>query len=328
MRNRKKPLAVAALLLTVGCRAEAPKPTSGSSAPADPPEVAAQKWRDKHEADYRRDWVSIAGLHALKAGPNSAGSAAANDIVLPASTPPALGRFVLTGDKVRFEPAPGVPVRIKDKPVTAPLDLKDDAGPGADELLVGDVRLVVHVSGEHRGLRVRDPNGPLARGFLGFSWFPIESKWRVTGRLIRDPQPQKLQVLNTYNDIDEYQRRVVEFTLLGETLRLGRSRRGEAVLLRVSRRVERPGNLRDSAVPVLGSPGRRDDRAGFQRGLQPAVRVQSAHHLSDSAEGEPADREDPCGREGLSRPPADPGRRYRPSNRSAEGRQVRGGPDA
>jgi uncharacterized protein len=221
MRNGKKPLAVAALLLTVGCRAEAPKPTSGSSAPADPPEVAAQKWRDKHEADYRRDWVSIAGLHALKAGPNSAGSAAGHDIVLPASTPPALGRFVLTGDKVRFEPAPGVPVRIKDKPVTAPLDLKDDAGPGADELVVGDVRLVVHVSGEHRGLRVRDPNGPLAKGFLGFSWFPIESKWRVTGRLIRDPQPQKLKVLNTYNDIDEYTSEgVVEFTLLGETLRL------------------------------------------------------------------------------------------------------------
>ena len=25
--------------------------------------AAAAEWRGKHEADYRRDWVSIAGLH-------------------------------------------------------------------------------------------------------------------------------------------------------------------------------------------------------------------------------------------------------------------------
>src|SRR6185436_15393947 len=221
MRDGKKSLAVAALLLTAACRADAPKPASGSGAPADPPEVAAQKWRDKHETDYRRDWVSIAGLDPLKPGANTAGSGAGNDIVLPPSTPASLGRFVLSGDTVRFEPAADVPVKIKDRPVTAPIDLKDDAGPGADELLLGDIRLVVHVSGEHRSIRVRDPNGPLAKGFLGFTWFPIESKWRVTGRLIRDPQPQKLEVLNTYGDVDEYTSEgVVEFTLAGETVRL------------------------------------------------------------------------------------------------------------
>jgi uncharacterized protein len=211
--------AIGVMVASLSCGGSG-KPASAPP-PADSPEVAAQKWRDKHEVDYRRDWVSIAGLHALKPGPNSAGSGPANDIVLPASTPATLGRFVLAGDTVRFEPAAGVAVRIKDKPVTEPIDLKDDAGPGDDELLLGDVRLVVHVSGEHRSIRVRDPNGPLAKGFLGFSWFPIESKWRVTGRLIRDPQPQKLKVLNTYGDIDEYTSDgVVEFTLAGETMRL------------------------------------------------------------------------------------------------------------
>ena len=49
------------------------------------------KWRAKHEADYRRDWVSIAGLHTLKPGVNTAGSAPTNDIVLPQPVPPRSG---------------------------------------------------------------------------------------------------------------------------------------------------------------------------------------------------------------------------------------------
>jgi uncharacterized protein (DUF1684 family) len=183
--------------------------------------AAVGEWRTKHETDYRRDWVSIAGLHTLKPGVNRAGSAATNDIVLPASTPPSLGQFVLTGERVRFEPAAGVSVLLDDRPLTTPTDLIDDSSRDRDELVVGDVRLVVHVSGGNRAIRVRDPNGPLARGFLGFTWFPIDPAYRVLGRLIRDPKPQRFKVLNTYGDEDEYTTEgVVEFQLAGQTLRL------------------------------------------------------------------------------------------------------------
>jgi uncharacterized protein (DUF1684 family) len=197
--------------------------SANDSAPAateSPAEIAA-KWRAKHEADYRRDWVSIAGLHSLKPGPNTAGSAATNDIVLPAPVPATLGTFVLTGQQVRFEPAAGAQVQLAGSPVSGPVDLRDDSKPKADELVIGDVRLVVHVSGEHRSIRVRDPNGPLAKGFLGFTWFPIEPQYRVTGRFIKDAQPQRIKVLNTFGDVDEYNSEgVVEFSLLGQTLRL------------------------------------------------------------------------------------------------------------
>jgi hypothetical protein len=109
----------------------------------------------------------------------------------------------------------------RDQPVTGPVDLQDDGSPGADQLVVGDVRMVVHVSGERRSLRVRDPNGEQAKSFLGFSWFPIEAQWRVTGRFIKDAEPKKLQVVNTFGDLDTYATEgVVEFTLLGQTLRL------------------------------------------------------------------------------------------------------------
>jgi uncharacterized protein (DUF1684 family) len=207
--------------LTIGgCRRE-PAGTAAALPDAATANAAAREWQLKHEADYRKDWVSIAGLYPLKPGPNTAGSASTNDIVLPASTPAALGRFVLEGERVRFEPAPGAQVRLEDQLVTAPIELRDDRQREADELLIGDVRLVIHVSGTSRSLRVRDPNGPLAKGFLGFTWFPIDAQYRVVGRLIRDREPQRVKVLNTYGAEDEYTSEgVVEFELFGQTLRL------------------------------------------------------------------------------------------------------------
>jgi hypothetical protein len=70
-------------------------------------------------------------------------------------------------------------------------------------------------------LRVRDPDSDLAKSFLGFDWFPVDSQYRVVGRFIPDSLAQTMRVPNTFGDIDEYQSEgVVEFTLHGQTLRL------------------------------------------------------------------------------------------------------------
>jgi uncharacterized protein (DUF1684 family) len=184
-------------------------------------DAAVVAWRAKHETDYRREWVSIAGLHILEPGPNTAGSTPGNAIVLPASTPARVGTFTLDGTRVRFEPAAGVAVQLRGGPVAGPIDLKDDSTRDADELVIGDVRLVVHITGDRRSVRVRDPNGPLAKGFHGFAWFPIDARYRVVGRFVPDAAPERLKVLNTYGDVDEYTTQgIVEFTWQGQTLRL------------------------------------------------------------------------------------------------------------
>jgi len=206
---------VMAICALAGCRDHRAEPTVAEA------DAAAAAWRTKHEADYRRDWVSISGLATLKPGVNTAGSASTNDIVLPDSTPATVGRFVLGDAGVRFEPAPGAGVLLDKSPVSGPIDLRDDGAPEADELTIGEVRLVVHLSGDRRTLRIRDPNGPLARGFAGFTWFPIDSSYRVVGRFVPDAQPQHLRVVNTYADVDTYlSEGVVEFTLQGQTVRL------------------------------------------------------------------------------------------------------------
>jgi hypothetical protein len=182
---------------------------------------AAAAWRTKHEEDYRREWVTIAGLHPLKQGRNTAGRAASNDIVLPASAPASVGTFTLEGDRVRFQPAPGVDIQLNEKPLTSVVELRDDSNRDVDVLIVGVISLVVHESGQTLAIRVRDPDGPLARGFLGFAWFPIDERYRVIGRFLKDLEPQRFKVVNTYGEVDEFTSEgVVEFNLTGRTLRL------------------------------------------------------------------------------------------------------------
>jgi uncharacterized protein (DUF1684 family) len=213
-------IAAAVVLFSIAAAACRKAPEAPNTTPADHA-AEVEEWRARHEADYRRDYVTIAGLFPLKEGVNTAGTAATNDIRLAGSMPASLGKFVLTGGEVRYEPASGVDVRLEDQPVTAPVVLADDSSPDEDELTFSDVRFVIHKAGGKWSLRVRDPNGPLARGFLGFQWFPIDAQYRVVGRFIKDAEPKSIPVANTYGDVDNYKSEgVIEFTLMGEVLRL------------------------------------------------------------------------------------------------------------
>ena len=211
-------LFAAAIAATLGCQRGASPDLAWNA------EVVREieAWREKHETDYRRDWATIEGLHLLSPGTHTAGSASNNDIVLTASLPPRLGRFTVADDRVAFDPEPGVVFTINGKfsPASA-TQLRDDAEDESDEIEANGVSVVVHRTGERLALRVRDPNGERARTFRGFSWFPINRDYRVSGRFIRDSVPHEEHVVNTFGDIDTYESEgVVEFTLRGQILRL------------------------------------------------------------------------------------------------------------
>jgi uncharacterized protein (DUF1684 family) len=222
-------LALAAIVFIAGCAPSTPEATSTSGEPAAAGtsaggaeyEAKVQAFRDKHEADYIRDWVSIAGLHFLEPGTHTVGSAVKNDVVVVANIPATIGRLQVKGTSITLEPAPNVTVTRKGEPVKGPVVMKEEGQPPAPEVVIGDVRLVAHVSGDRLALRVRDPNGPLAKDFRGFSWFPIDPKYRVVGKFVPDAQPEKLTVQNTFGDMDTYLTEgVVEFELDGQKLRV------------------------------------------------------------------------------------------------------------
>jgi len=180
-------------------------------------------FRAKHERDYRRQYVTLAGLRALKDGVNTAGSATTCDVVLPGSLPSVVGRFIVSKDRVTFEPQDGVNVVLKSLRVRTRVDLKtDDADGGPDELMLGHgVSMWVHMSGDRRTIRIRDENGEAARTFRGFHWFPIDASFRVVGRFVKDAAPQTVRIPNQTGDEEAYTTEgVVEFTLGGQKVAL------------------------------------------------------------------------------------------------------------
>jgi uncharacterized protein len=180
-----------------------------------------EAWRAEHEQSYTRNWVTIEGLHFLKPGAQSAGSAPDNDVVLIDSLPARLGSFTVASDEVTFQPEPGAPITINGATALPATALRDDGMEETDVIEVNGASVVVHRSGARLSLRVRDANGERARSFQGFEWFPISRDYRVLGRFVRDVTPRSLPVVNTFGDVDSYQTEgIVEFTLNGETLRL------------------------------------------------------------------------------------------------------------
>lgn len=214
MRARTMAVAGALALVASACGS---RPRSGD----DRREV--EKFRAKHEADYRREYVPLAGLAFLEQGENRAGSAAGSAVRLPASTPAEIGTFVLSGSSVRFEPERAAGVMLKGQPITSAVALRDDddGKQPPDELAVGPVALWVHTSGDRRAIRIRNEQGEVARTFAGFTWFPIDPAYRVVGRFIPDPQAHDVKVPMITGDVATYRTEgLVEFTLGGQTIRM------------------------------------------------------------------------------------------------------------
>jgi hypothetical protein len=136
--------------------------------------------------------------------------------------PASIGRFVYSSGRARFEPAAGGGVTLNEKPVTKPVDLRSDEDEGGpDRLRIGDVSFWVHTSGARRAIRIHDPQGVVAKTFAGYRWFPIDEKYRVVGRFIKDPAPREVKIPTLVGDYDVYRTEgVVEFTLLGQTIRM------------------------------------------------------------------------------------------------------------
>jgi uncharacterized protein (DUF1684 family) len=47
---------------------------------------------------------------------------------------------------------------------------------------------------------MRDDDGEVARSFAGFQWFPIDEKYRVKARFIKDPTQKKVNIPNQLGD--------------------------------------------------------------------------------------------------------------------------------
>lgn len=181
--------------------------------------ASVEKWRQAYEADLTSDhgWLSVSGLFWLQDGENSFGSNPLDDIVLPAAAPANAGSFEFHNGKTIVHVKPGAAAMMHGAKVTT-AEMKPDSD---DQLVMGDLTLYVHASGERYAIRLRDKNSKLRKDFTGLHWFPVDPAYRVVGRYVAYEKPKTVMIENVMGDVGpEVIPGYVEFTLKGQKLRL------------------------------------------------------------------------------------------------------------
>lgn len=172
----------------------------GSVAQAEPlTEVQALKaWRDDRTKKLTAPdgWLALTGLHFLKNGENTVGSAASNAIVL-SSGPAHLGVVALSDDGViRLLLSPGADARVDGREVLSS-ELLDDARTMKPTLVTsGTMTFYVVDRAGKKALRVRDSESERRAKFPGLDYFPYNPAWRIQGKWEAFPRPRQIELKN------------------------------------------------------------------------------------------------------------------------------------
>ncbi len=183
-----------------------------------------QKWRADREARLKADggWLSVAGLFWLNEGPNRFGTDPAGDIVLPEGSAPAkAGVFELKAGQVTVALLPGASGRLAGQPVSSPTAMRPDTAGTPDVLEMGTLSMNVIKRGDKYGIRLKDKNSAVRRGFLGLKWFDVKEDYRVEARFVSYPQPKPVKVPNVLGQSESMPSPgYAEFTLNGKAVKL------------------------------------------------------------------------------------------------------------
>jgi uncharacterized protein len=182
--------------------------------------LSVEKWRHDYEANLTSDtgWLTVSGLFWLQEGENSFGSDLKNKIVLPAPAPAFAGVFTFHNGKTSARLNPGVQATMNGKPVQAAELLPDSR---EDRLVLGDLTLYVHASGNRFAIRMKDKNSRLRKNFTGLNWFSIDPAYHVTAKYVSYPAPKELDSQNVLGDAIKMQViGYVTFSLKGHAIRL------------------------------------------------------------------------------------------------------------
>ncbi|MBF6024351.1 DUF1684 domain-containing protein [Lysobacter niastensis] len=184
-----------------------------------------KSWRDERVAKLTQPdgWTSLIGLHWIDPGSHYIGSDADNGVRL-ALGPEHLGLLHMKSGQMRFVPERGAALTLDGAPLTGTAALRSDddpAGPsklGFDE---GKGVATVIKRGDRYALRVKHADAATRTGFKGIDYWPLDSKWKVTGHFVAHPAGKTIAIANIIGTTDEVPNPgVVEFEREGRTFRL------------------------------------------------------------------------------------------------------------
>ena len=176
-----------------------------SSAPAGDYTKQIETWHAQRVERLKapNGWLSLIGLHWLKDGKNSVGSAKDNAIVL-AKGPAHLGTIALKDGKATIELDPKADATIDDKK-TLSAELLDDTHEKATTVAFGTASFYMIDRNGKKGLRVKDSEADTRTHFTGIESFPIDPAWRVEAKWEAFTPPHSLDIPTVLGTVDKMQ---------------------------------------------------------------------------------------------------------------------------
>jgi uncharacterized protein (DUF1684 family) len=184
-------------------------------------------WRTQHAADLQKPdgWLSLIGLEWLQPGETALGSAADNEIHLPASAPPYLAVLKLDGGVVQLAaPKGGFPDGLKvdgtpakEQTLRADLD-KDKFNP---RITYGTLNFYVIRRAERFAVRLKDAKSPSLSEFHGLKWYAPDPAYKVKAKWVPYSPAKKVSLITLVGtSYDQPVPGYAEFTLQGKAYRL------------------------------------------------------------------------------------------------------------
>ena len=162
-----------------------------------------QAWRASRVARLKAPdgWLSLVGLHWLKDGNNTVGSAKGNDIVL-TEGPARLGVVGLKGGKATITLDAKSKATIDGKEVKSAV-LLDDSHEHPTTVAFGTRSFYLIDRSGKKGLRVKDSAAPTLTHFAGIDSFAINPSWRVVAKWEPYKPAHELEIPTVLGTVDK-----------------------------------------------------------------------------------------------------------------------------
>ncbi len=183
-----------------------------------------EAWRHDMDEQLRAPgpggWLAIVGMYPLNEGENTIGCAVGSDVLLPVgSAPEHVGIVDFHGEHGTLHVTTDEIVTVDDVPVhTAKLRNYYEPG-GMSVIRIRDVRFgVMQWASDPYNIRVWDANSPKRLNFTGRVWYPIDTKYRVTGRFSPYGDIKNMRVEHTGGETQILKNiGFVEFEMFGQS---------------------------------------------------------------------------------------------------------------
>jgi uncharacterized protein (DUF1684 family) len=155
------------------------------------------EWHAKRISNLRSEngWLNVVGLHWLKEGINTFGSAKSNDIIFPKGKAEAnMGTFTLNNGTVTMSAAEGVEF-ISEGKVFHSGNVYLEGTPSVI-LNHKSLRWFVIKRGERYAIRLRDFEAEALKEFHAIDRFPVDKKWRFESTYIPGTDKKTIAVTN------------------------------------------------------------------------------------------------------------------------------------